>query len=284
MKLIQAVDFSSLLANDRKWDYQSVRSFFDGELDKTKRFMSPGRISQEAGKMKIIDAILPMKAGNREDIPEKNDAKLVLIPKTLEDLEWLAQAVSLGDSVLLIGETSAGKTALVRFLASLTNNRLKRFNLNAQTDKMEFIGGYKPMAGNIDRHAAIDIVESILNDKKPVMVRSLTQAVVKVTQNLTNENEAMRVVQDALSNKDWERITEIVNAMYIGEGNNERFSWNDGLLLKAIKEGCWLVLDELNLAEPDVIEGYVIYWMMMDIWWLVNTRVRSGLNIRCTRR
>jgi hypothetical protein len=30
--------------------------------------------------------------------------------------------------------------------------------------------------------------------------------------------------------------------------------WQDGAVLRAVKDGCWLILDELNLAEPAVLE------------------------------
>ncbi|KAL5755634.1 hypothetical protein ACOSQ2_020380 [Xanthoceras sorbifolium] len=34
-----------------------------------------------------------------------------------------------------------------------------------------------------------------------------------------------------------------------------KFAWSDGILLQAIKEGCWVLLDELNLAPQSVLEG-----------------------------
>lgn len=43
-----------------------------------------------------------------------------------------------------------------------------------------------------------------------------------------------------------------------GRGNGARFAWCDGVFLRALKEGKWVLLDELNLATqvcfqyPDV--------------------------------
>ncbi|KDO65104.1 hypothetical protein CISIN_1g0000012mg, partial [Citrus sinensis] len=34
-----------------------------------------------------------------------------------------------------------------------------------------------------------------------------------------------------------------------------KFAWSDGILLQAIKEGCWVLLDEINLAPQSVLEG-----------------------------
>ena len=38
-----------------------------------------------------------------------------------------------------------------------------------------------------------------------------------------------------------------------GEGGH--FAWRDGPLLRALKAGHWIVLDELNLASQSVLEG-----------------------------
>ena len=38
-------------------------------------------------------------------------------------------------------------------------------------------------------------------------------------------------------------------------GQGGRFEWKDGPLLVALKEGHWVILDELNLASQPVLEG-----------------------------
>jgi MoxR-like ATPase len=55
-------------------------------------------------------------------------------------LEKLAYGVVHNLPVLLIGETGVGKTMSVRYLASLTNNGLRRVNLNGATTVDEFLG------------------------------------------------------------------------------------------------------------------------------------------------
>jgi cobaltochelatase CobS len=55
-------------------------------------------------------------------------------------LEKIAYAVVQNLPVLLIGETGVGKTMSVRYLASRTNNGLRRVNLNGATTVDEFLG------------------------------------------------------------------------------------------------------------------------------------------------
>lgn len=40
-----------------------------------------------------------------------------------------------------------------------------------------------------------------------------------------------------------------------GEDDDIQFRWCDGVLLRAIKEGHWFLIDEMNLAQQSVLEG-----------------------------
>ncbi|CBH08836.1 hypothetical protein, conserved [Trypanosoma brucei gambiense DAL972] len=40
-----------------------------------------------------------------------------------------------------------------------------------------------------------------------------------------------------------------------GDSGGPQFSWSDGVLLHALKNGWWVILDELNLASQSVLEG-----------------------------
>jgi len=39
------------------------------------------------------------------------------------------------------------------------------------------------------------------------------------------------------------------------EDDEIQFRWSDGVLLQAIKEGHWLLIDEMNLAQQSILEG-----------------------------
>ena len=71
---------------------------------------------------------------------------LVKTASTKETMKKLSKAISSGEFVMLTGETGAGKTAAVKFMAHLTNRPLRRVNLHDQTDETELFGGYVPGA------------------------------------------------------------------------------------------------------------------------------------------
>ena len=39
------------------------------------------------------------------------------------------------------------------------------------------------------------------------------------------------------------------------EEDEIKFSWCDGVLLQAIKNGYWFLIDEMNLAQQSILEG-----------------------------
>ncbi len=80
---------------------------------------------------------VPVNPGNTSQyIPQEQ----FYIPPPQGYLEKLAYAVAHNLPALLIGETGVGKTMSVRYLASQTNNGLRRVNLNGATTVDEFLG------------------------------------------------------------------------------------------------------------------------------------------------
>uniref|UniRef100_A0A0N5C8B2 Midasin n=1 Tax=Strongyloides papillosus TaxID=174720 RepID=A0A0N5C8B2_STREA len=111
------------------------------------------------------------------------DTHYVVTPSIKENLRQVGRLVSSGRfPILLEGETSAGKTSMILYLAKITGNRVYRINNHEYTDIQEYIGSYLP-----DEKGKLNFVE--------------------------------------------------------------------GVLLKAVKNGDWVILDELNLAPSDVLEA-----------------------------
>lgn len=64
-------------------------------------------------------------------------------------LSRIATAVTLGEPVLLTGETGTGKTSVITHLASLLHRPLISLNLSHQTESSDLIGGLKPVDARI---------------------------------------------------------------------------------------------------------------------------------------
>jgi midasin len=61
----------------------------------------------------------------------------------------IATALSLGEPVLLTGETGTGKTSVITHLAALLNRPLISLNLSHQTESSDLVGGFKPVDARI---------------------------------------------------------------------------------------------------------------------------------------
>jgi midasin len=64
-------------------------------------------------------------------------------------LSRIATAVSVGEPVLLCGETGTGKTSVVTHLASLLSRPLISLNLSHQTESADLLGGFKPVDARV---------------------------------------------------------------------------------------------------------------------------------------
>lgn len=60
-------------------------------------------------------------------------------------MERVATCLAQNEPVLLVGETGTGKTTLVSRLAAMTGVPLVSFNMSAQTDSADLLGGFKPV-------------------------------------------------------------------------------------------------------------------------------------------
>ncbi|XP_049611993.1 midasin isoform X4 [Syngnathus scovelli] len=77
------------------------------------------------------------------DLEPTLDPNYILTPSVKLNLRDLARVVSSGSHPVLIqGETSVGKTSLIRWLATATGNHCVRINNHEHTDIQEYIGCY----------------------------------------------------------------------------------------------------------------------------------------------
>lgn len=61
----------------------------------------------------------------------------------------LATSISLGEPVLLTGETGTGKTSVVTHLAAILRKPLTSLNLSQQTESSDILGGFKPIDARV---------------------------------------------------------------------------------------------------------------------------------------
>ncbi|XP_057208356.1 midasin isoform X2 [Triplophysa rosa] len=94
------------------------------------------------------------------DLEPAVDSSYILTPSVKLNLKDLARVVSAGiHPVLIQGETSVGKTSLIKWLAAATGNQCVRINNHEHTDIQEYIGCYSS-----DDHGKLVFKEGVLID------------------------------------------------------------------------------------------------------------------------
>ncbi|XP_042896414.1 midasin [Parasteatoda tepidariorum] len=189
-------------------------------------------------------------------------------------LEKVAVSIINEEPVLLVGETGTGKTSVVQHLSESINQKLTVINMSQQSDSIDLLGGYKPMdisfaiqpikqefeelfqfCMNKDRNDKfIKHISSQYNRKSyKILLDLMSHAMDQVIKFLLSKNTAKHL---ELVGR-WRKFGEKVQCLKKHKFDSTApiaFKFIEGALVKAMKNGEWLLLDEINLAEAETLE------------------------------
>uniref|UniRef100_A0A182LZE9 DNA methyltransferase 1-associated protein 1 n=1 Tax=Anopheles culicifacies TaxID=139723 RepID=A0A182LZE9_9DIPT len=197
-------------------------------------------------------------------------------------LERIAVAVSQNEPVLLVGETGVGKTSSVQYLAYQTHHKLVVVNMNNQSDVSDLVGGYKPVdLGFVVtplRYEFESLFRRSFNaQKNEKFLANVAQCygsgeydvLVKLMLKISEKASLRKVVQDSnpvkgiAHEKNGENVHEKWNTLQgklkkldsqLKNSINVSFAFIPGSLVNCIRNGDWVLLDEINLASTETLE------------------------------
>uniref|UniRef100_J3N351 Midasin n=1 Tax=Oryza brachyantha TaxID=4533 RepID=J3N351_ORYBR len=204
------------------------------------------------------------------------------IRRTLEVLERVACSIKFNEPVLLVGETGTGKTTLVQNLASWLKQPLTVVNLSQQSDISDLLGGFKPAdARSIcfplyiefkdlfcrsfsgkDNEAILHHCDVYVMEKKwKKLLRALTKCVEKAQKLIdvslrSNSGSKRKRSLPAQVISDWDSFLSRLNAAcsQLGSSSGMSFQFVEGAFVSALRNGHWILLDEVNLAPPETLQ------------------------------
>eukprot|EP01038_Epipyxis_sp_PR26KG_P006887 gene6887-9437_t len=212
----------------------------------------------------------------------------------IKSVESIAQCVNQGWPSLLIGSSGTGKVYSVKYLASLTGMFVKHFCVTQSTDSTELLGSFEQFNPNRHLLDALMFIEYIVMSLTSILSSSQisTMDIVPVlskfsklysqSMHLTETNSLQlplgldlysqlkefveklelhinSILSDIDSNtledfQNW--IKQAFSQLKIAfcQTQSSGFEWVDGIIVKALVHGYWLIIENVNLCSASVLD------------------------------
>ncbi|KAK2592480.1 AAA ATPase midasin [Conoideocrella luteorostrata] len=197
----------------------------------------------------------------------ENLPNIDVVPR-LAELESIMICVKQNIPCILSGPSGHGKSSLLRYVAALSGKPLVVFPMNADIDTMDLVGGFEQADPLREVNAALvdlgehlqDSVMSLVPSAAPVEVLNLLHLLGAHNgdhESLTTILSAVTALLGLVSSGS-EVGVALTRAKKVLGGPlvlaNPRFEWLDGVIVKALLTGQWLVLDNANMCNASVLD------------------------------
>ncbi|KAK0709105.1 hypothetical protein B0T26DRAFT_720443 [Lasiosphaeria miniovina] len=189
------------------------------------------------------------------------------VPK-LKEIESILIAIEQDLPCILVGPSGSGKSALLAHVAALAGKALVIFPLNSDVDTMDLIGGFEQADPHRELRTCLAKLGRALQDHILRVVPSpVSGSLVDLLSLLNSATEDEQRFDSILSMvEDLENDTSLADelAALLAEASQllrsdltmekPRFEWLDGVIVRAVETGAWLVLDNANLCSASVLD------------------------------
>ena len=170
-----------------------------------------------------------------------NPTNIVLHPSMIQPIESILTCAIMKWPSLIVGSTATGKSSLIRLSAHLMGRKLVEFTMNSSVDTTELLGGFEQM----DNHRCFEDLRS--------RIRLNDAAALEILESITTPEELCNFINLNAEHFD-ESIINEANELVKRKADPGRFEWVDGLLLQAMRNGWWIIIDNANLCPPAVLD------------------------------
>ncbi|XP_008553567.1 midasin [Microplitis demolitor] len=221
------------------------------------------------------------------------DHNLLVLRDQIPALKSLAQCVLMNWMPILVGESGTGKSSVVRVLAQLAGQKLRSIVVNSAMDTTEILGGFEQTDYNRHLEQLIEKTENLLiaalrqtlDEQNLDNVSELYEQLEKIknlscdeslstTMAIETKNFLQRTEQlstlisrmeklktlEALEKTELASINDkLLNLSNLVKQENclnagGKFEWIDSVLVKCLQDGTWLLIDQVNLCSPAVLD------------------------------
>ena len=195
----------------------------------------------------VLESVMKVKL-NEESLYDAAFAKLAGAAVQTGGLVWtkamrrlyvlVSAALAQNEPVLLVGETGSGKTSVCQTVADARARRLHIVNCHQNTETADLVGGQRPIR---DRTALQEALR------------------LEAVQLLQSQGEPVGADEDydlLLSKMNYLAIRspEAKDCQMRMQRSAALFLWYDGPMVQAMRQGDFVLLDEISLADDSVLE------------------------------
>lgn len=211
----------------------------------------------------------------------------VLTETTKRNLRMIYTSCIHNEPILMVGETGTGKTTIVQNIARALGEKLIVVNMSRESELSDLLGGFKPISedrilceiydnfktlfGNTfnpkTNLSFINAMESAIRRKKYVQVirgfrKALSAAEIfyrSGPKEASNRNKYSPTSSQDMSSPlsaDWRSFADSVDEFerIVMSDTPVRFHFIKGQMAKAITDGDYILLDEINLASKETLD------------------------------
>lgn len=167
---------------------------------------------------------------------------------------------------LLVGPSGCGKTNILFRLASHTGADIVNLPLNTDMDATDLVGGYEQvdtqreivgLVGKLRQIVKRKLVDELTNTVEPDAEIALLED--KLQAKRPDLSEILHLICTLANRHTSLGLSTIADECEnvirrSAEDNRARFEWIDGILVKTLTQGKWLVLDNANLCSSSVLD------------------------------
>ncbi|KAF2126090.1 midasin [Dothidotthia symphoricarpi CBS 119687] len=198
----------------------------------------------------------------RDTAVTRPDAVSTLKISQLGPMEALLVSVKQNWPIILVGPPGSGKTAMINQLSSFVGAELVTFSMNADVDAMDLVGGYEQVDPNREVHRFMERLEEFVR-RKIALLEKPVSSYVKLLEHIQSDDapltENLYSLLETIARSDSGAATLLQEMQILSQFANQqidgaRFQWVDGILIRALEQGKWLVLDNANLCSSAVLD------------------------------
>lgn len=167
---------------------------------------------------------------------------------------------------LLVGTSGSGKTSLIHKLADSVGANVVDISLNPEMDTMDLVGGYEQQNSKrqvaslfrrLKEYTRQTIIEQLaarhtIDDNIAELAAKLQLPVASIADISQLLHSIAKESPSSGYSRLWSDCADLMQR--ISTNNRARFEWVDGILVKALKQGRWLILNNANLCSPSVLD------------------------------